>query len=465
MAYTYNDFLSELNRTGAKLSDADMATARKYPEFGISLLSLGEDFNKATTQEQKTLAHEAAEELRRSYGGYSGGTARGRYQLVPKADKQTSDALDRIGAVGSFTYEGTAPTYTNPYAKEQAALLDRVMDQEAFSWDRDNDPLWGSYKKSYLREGERASANALAQAAAATGGRPSTYAMTAAGQAGDYYAAQLNDIIPALEQQAYGRWQDEQNDLLARLSALNAQEQLSYAKYLDELGQYNTDRSFSLNQHLSEMDVLQAQLAAAQGQAATDYQKKLTEVERAAQRAQEERALAQGQVDAMLSAGAVPSAELTAAAGYSNEYVTALAAAVAASRNTGSGGGYDNGGLDEETIRTMQGLFGLEQDGKWGPNSQSMSGMSAQEAYAYLVSMGLIGQGGPAPEPEKEPVVDEYSGLASLSYDEDEGIFTWNGKAYTDLQKLLEALNKTELPPEVEQRLRDKFSMNGFDIK
>lgn len=289
MAYTYDDFLKELNRTGAKLSDADMETAKKHPEFGISLISLGEDFNKATTPEQKALAHNAAEELRKSYGGYYGGMDGSGYIAVPEQQK--------TGGV-------QAPEYTNRYAEQQKQLLDELMNREDFSYDKENDPNWGSFKKSYLREGERASANALAQASAASGGRPSTYAMTAAGQAGDYYASKLNDMTPALEQQAYDRYVDEGNRILHRLEAVNAQEQMDYAKHLNEANR-----------------------------ADTFYARELAELERGRQEDEQKRKFAQEQVDAILAAGGTPSEQLVADSGYSTEYVSALAAAMAAQKS------------------------------------------------------------------------------------------------------------------------------------
>ena len=55
---------------------------------------------------------------------------------------------------------------------EQQALLDAILNREDFSWSKDTDPLYGQYRKSYLREGDRATADALGQAAAASGGRP-----------------------------------------------------------------------------------------------------------------------------------------------------------------------------------------------------------------------------------------------------------------------------------------------------
>lgn len=359
-SYTYDDFISAANQAGLlqEFSQADLDTAQRYPEFGMSILGLKQDIHKATTPEAKLLANEAANQLRSSYGGYTGGPKGADYVSVGKIPNQIDSVLDRINSFGSFDFGQEAPTYTNQYAEQQRALLDAILNREDFSWSKDTDPLYGQYRKSYLREGDRATADALGQAAAASGGRPSTAAVTAATQAGDYYAAQLNDIIPALYQQAYDQYLDEYNMSLQDLNAVNTQEQLDYAKYLDDLTQFNTDRNFAFNEYLSDFDILQSQLAALQGQDESDYGRWMDKVTLGREDQQQRQQLAQGQVDAILSAGGTPSADLVSQAGYSSEYVRALedayrqqaAARVSSgsgSRSSGGGGTYSDVGGNE----------------------------------------------------------------------------------------------------------------------
>lgn len=361
MAYTYDDFLSAASSSGllGQFSQADLDTAAKYPEFGLSILSLKKDYRDATTDEQRLLANEAANQLRSSYGNYMGGGSGGSFYSQGKLPGQIDDVLDRINGYGSFSFDEEAPVYNNQYAGQQQALLDDILNREDFSWSKENDPQWSSYKKSYLREGDRAAQNALAQASAASGGRPSTAAVTAASQAGDYYAAQLNDIIPTLYQQAYDRYLNEYSMMLQDLGAVNNQEQLDYAKYLDQLGQWNTDRNFAYQNYLDGFNMLQGQLSSLQGQDAVDYNRYMDQIgldmekeqleynrlwneeERAYNRGQDSRSEAQAQVDAILAAGGTPGQELITASGYSGEYVQALKDAyqreLAASLSSGGG--------------------------------------------------------------------------------------------------------------------------------
>ena len=421
MPYSYDDFLSAATSSGllGEFSQADLETAKKYPEFGLSILSLKRDYHDAATDEQKLLANEAANQLRSSYGNYMGGSDGGSYYSQGKIPGQIDAILDQINNYGSFSFDQEAPVYDNQYAEQQQALLDAILNREDFSWSKETDPQWSSYKKSYLREGDRATANALAQASAASGGRASTAAITAATQAGDYYATQLNDIIPTLYQQAYDRYLNEYSMMLQDLGAVNTQEQLDYAKYLDQLTQYNTDRNFAYDTYLGDFNILQGQLSSLQGQDDVDYGRFMDRInlgiqrdETEYQRGQQEQALAQAQVDAILSAGGTPSAELIGASGYTNEYVQALedayrkaeAERTSASSGSGSGGsgrvtsggggtGYNNGGLTTSQIIQMQEALGVTADGKWGPATQAAAGgLSADEAWA-IMSGGSTGTG------------------------------------------------------------------------
>ena len=416
MPYSYDDFLSAATSSGllGEFSQADLETAQRYPEFGLSILSLKKDYHDAATDEQRLLANEAANQLRSSYGNYRGGDDGSRYYSQGKIPGQIDAILDQINNFGSFSFDQEAPVYDNQYAEQQQALLDAILNRPDFTWSKETDPLWGSYKKSYLREGDRATANALAQASAASGGRPSTAAVTAATQAGDYYATQLNDIILTLYQQAYDRYLNEYSMMLQDLGAVNTQEQLDYAKYLDQLTQYNTDRNFAYDTYLGDFNILQGQLASLQGQDDVDYGRYLDTInlgiqrdETEYQRQQQDQALVQAQVDAILAAGGTPSAELVGASGYSSEYIQALEDAYrreAAERTSvssggggrgGSGGsGYNNGGLTTTQIQQMQTALGVTPDGMWGPETQAAAGgLSADQAWA-IMSGGETGNGG-----------------------------------------------------------------------
>lgn len=333
MGYTYEDFMSQVNDAGMmnQFSQYDLDLARQYPEFGMGVLGLKKDYASATTPEQKLLANEAANALRKSYGYYSGGGSGSQYIPTGKWQQQTDEKLSQIGSFGSFSYDKAAPTYTGKYDAQRQQLLDSIINRPDFSWSKEADPQWSSYKKSYLREGERATADALGQASAASGGRPSSYAVNAATQAGDYYATKLNDVIPTLYQQAYDRYLKEFQMQQQALDAVNGQDQIDYNRYLTELGQYNTDRNFDYQAYLDDFTRLMSQAGAMQGEDDRQYGRYQDSVNQALQvqaleqqRQDAQKSFYQQQLDAILSAGGSPSAQMIAGSGYTNEYVQAL---------------------------------------------------------------------------------------------------------------------------------------------
>ena len=443
MAYTYDDFVKAANQSGlmGQFSQDDLNLAQKYPEFGLSVLSLKKDYNNAATAEQRLLANQAANELRKSYGNYSGGADGGSFRLESKLNRRSDDLLDQLGSFGSFSYD-EAPAYENAFAQQQKDLLDRILNREDFSWSKETDPQWSSYKKSYLREGDRATANALAQASAASGGRPSSHAVNAATQAGDYYATKLNDVIPTLYQQAYERYLDEYNMKLKDLNAVNQQEQLDYAKYLDRLGQFNTDRGFAYQNYADDYDRLRSQLADVQGQDQIDYARYLDEASRQ-QTAQDS---IRSQVDAILAAGGSPSANLVSESGYSSEYVKALEDAYRkqeaekAAKKSGSGGGST---MSLTTAKAMA---------KEGQFTDAVLNTLRKAGFTddYIAQVyGYTGFG---------------TGRDKLGYDEDEGIFTWNGRRYNSPEALAEDLDRANLTDAEKATISRRLKASGFNI-
>lgn len=270
--YTYDDFLTAVNQSGlmGEFSKEDLDLAQQYPEFGLSILSLKKDYHAATTDEARLLANQAANALRSSYGSYTANASGTGYRSDGKIPGQIDDTLDQYS---SFTIP------EDPTAAARERALFELRNRGAFSWSPDTDPLFPTYKKQFLREGDRATANALAQASAATGGRPSSYAVTAASQAGDYYASQLNDIIPTLHQQAYNRWVQDYDMDLQNLQALNEQQSIWRQGWQDELG------------------LLGSKLSALQGQDAVDYGRYLDAVNLEIQRDERDYQRGRGQLE------------------------------------------------------------------------------------------------------------------------------------------------------------------------
>lgn len=370
---TYEELLDQIQGKGQSWSQWDLETARKNPSFGASMLTYKQDWAEATDQAGRTAANQAAEALRRQYGSYLGGPDGSKYYGLGGPGSYQSGYQDRISEIldemnnyRDFDY-GPAPTYNNRYQETLDELLGQVQNYGPFTWSKEEDPAYSAYAKQYRREGQRATADAMAQAAALTGGQVSTAAATAASQAGDYYAGQLADVIPQLYENAYQRYLSDYSLLADQLGQVRQAEQLDYAKYLDELGQYNADRNLSYDQWLQGYNMLSGNLSAFQGQDQTEYGRLLDQIEYNMQMdaldrelAADQQSLYQAQVDAILSAGGTPSDALVGPSGYSDEYVNALRAyyaAQAAPSGGGGGSGSSGGSGSESGEQDYQGLF------------------------------------------------------------------------------------------------------------
>lgn len=240
--YTYNDFENAAKQSGLfdQFSSADLKLAQSNPDAGMSILKYKKDYQNATTDEQRAMANTGAESVRSSYGNYTGGGDGGSFHL----NQLSPSSFDG----------GEAPVYENRYDQTIQNLIGDVVNRPDFTYDYKNDDLYSQYKKAYTREGNRATADALGAAAAASGGLPSSYAVTAASQAGDYYASQLADKVPELYQLAYNKYISDHNMKLSDLSAVQGAEQNDYNKYLTDLTQFNTNRSFDYGQLMDEIN-------------------------------------------------------------------------------------------------------------------------------------------------------------------------------------------------------------------
>ena len=242
--YTYDDFTKKAQASGlyGQFSESDLRLAQQNPDAGMSLLQYKQDYAGAKTPEQKAYYNSLAEQTRTKYGSYTGGT-------------------DGSG----FNYNGSAfqqqelPEYQESKQGAQARTLsDQLVNRPAFSYSKNQDPSYSAYAKQYRREGQRATADALGQAAAATGGIPSTYAVGAASQAGDYYASKLADKLPELFQQAYQRYLDEYTLKNSTIATLNGMEQQNYDRYRDTVGDVKDQNNFNYGAYWDQINAAKA---------------------------------------------------------------------------------------------------------------------------------------------------------------------------------------------------------------
>lgn len=148
----------------------------------------------------------------------------------------------------TYSYDVAKPTYTSNYQTGIDALLAEVLGREKFSYNAEDDPLYQQYKTQYNREGNRAMNDTLASVASGAGGMNS-YAVTAAQQANNYYASQLADKIPELQQLAYEMYMDDIGMKRSDLGLLMDLDNTQYGRYRDDVGDWYKDRDFTYGQY------------------------------------------------------------------------------------------------------------------------------------------------------------------------------------------------------------------------
>lgn len=137
---------------------------------------------------------------------------KGINQAIANQDFRTAAVLEqqrneKIRGEGLTQYQTTSH-YADylPRTDQVNSGLDKLANPQAWQYNYEKDPAWQAYRKEYLREADRGTRDTLGAYAAQTGGMPSTAAVGAAQQAGNYYRAKLADKIPELMQADYSRY-------------------------------------------------------------------------------------------------------------------------------------------------------------------------------------------------------------------------------------------------------------------
>ena len=257
MAKTFDELMEMYGHN--KIGNADLALGRDNPGALEQILQERQNWANATTQAERDAAHNRAENIRKAYGQYSGGQEGmgGQYSptyVKPSPAAQNDNVTALYEKYNNLYGKNNAPTWTPQYQEQISQILGNITNRDPFEYNMNKDPLYQQYRDQYIREGQRAMKDTMAQSAALTGGYGSTYGAIAAQQGYDNYLAQLNDRVPQLEQMAYGKYADNLQDMYNQLGAYQSEENRLYGQYMDALGQFNTDRDYAFRSMQAAMD-------------------------------------------------------------------------------------------------------------------------------------------------------------------------------------------------------------------
>lgn len=268
----------------------------------------------------------------------------------------------------------TMPTYQGTYDAQLQEIYDKIVNRDKFSYDLNGDALYQQYADQYQLMGQQAMMDTMGQAAALTGGYGNSYASTAGNQAYQAYLQQLNDVVPELYGMALDQYNAEGEALYNQYAMVGDMADDEYGKYMDGLNQYWQNVSF------------------AKQNADDAYNRGYNEWLNAYQMGVDADQTAYGRqqdaynnlVTLITTTGYTPTADELKAAGMSDAQATAYADYYAQQNGTKSSGkssdsntdnrtrgSYDNAGMSESAIILLQKHLGVEQDGKWGSESQA----------------------------------------------------------------------------------------------
>lgn len=135
------------------------------------------------------------------------------------------------------------PTYQSQYSDQINNIVNQILN--GTYTDFQNSADYQSLAREYAAKGKKAMQDTTGDVASRTGGLASSFAVSAGQQADNAYMQQLQDIA----RQMYDK---KRSDQYNEASLLGNLENSNYAKYQDQLGQYNTEQENALNRQQNQ---------------------------------------------------------------------------------------------------------------------------------------------------------------------------------------------------------------------
>ena len=177
-------------------------------------------------------------------GGYTQGNGSIRLPARPEDYTPSQAVTDAENALKEW--EANRPgDYVSQYQDQLDALYNQIVGRGEFSYNPQADPLYEMYKDRYTAGGQLAMQDAMAGAAALSGGYANSYAQTVGQQQLGAYMTALADVLPELEARAYDRWRDEGVDLYNQFQLTQGLDATDYDRYRDTVGDYYNDLDYA----------------------------------------------------------------------------------------------------------------------------------------------------------------------------------------------------------------------------
>lgn len=158
-----------------------------------------------------------------------------------------SETVSEASATLAEVSAGKPAEYTNEHADQLGGLYDQIINRDPYSYNPMQDSVYMDYRDQYQRMGRQGAQASQRNVNALSGGYGNVWSGAVANQQYGEHLTAMNDIVPALEQNAFNAYQTEGNDLSAKLAATQAQEERDYGRWRDTYTNWAADRSFAQN--------------------------------------------------------------------------------------------------------------------------------------------------------------------------------------------------------------------------
>ncbi len=146
-----------------------------------------------------------------------------------------SDEVEAAFAVRKSLEDAEPEAYVSGFDEQLRELYGQISGREAFRYDPAEDTAYQSYARQYQRQGKLAMEDTMGKAAGLTGGYGSSYAQSAGEQAYESYLAKLQDVVPALQENAWQQYKAQGDALLRQYELLKGQDKDAYERWRDEV--------------------------------------------------------------------------------------------------------------------------------------------------------------------------------------------------------------------------------------
>lgn len=204
-------------------------------------------------------------------------------KLTKKKYEESEKVKNAFSNYTNFKETGKPQEYTFSDSQKLKETEDSLFNYEKFSYDHTSDPVYNSYKDSYMKQGKKAMEDTVGNASALTGGYGNSYATTAGATAYNSHLDKLNDVVPQLYSAAYERYRDEFDRLESKLGYLTDKNKEEYSRYLDSYSAYSKEvdalRDLYLSEYANDMEIQESEWDSAYKIAMAEQERELRNAE------------------------------------------------------------------------------------------------------------------------------------------------------------------------------------------